>query len=385
VFNPAKSLFRGFAAVFYKETVHMRRDSMAMMLALIVPIMEMIILGAAIDTNVRQVRTAVYDQSGVMDAAQSGSSASRDLVNHFINSDTFNVYKYVHSDRELNEEMVSGRARVGVKIPVDFDRKLLRGETAQVMVIVDGSDSSTAGTAVNVAGAIGLDQSLQRVLARGANAAPPIEIRPKVMFNPDSRSPNFFLPGLIAVLMLMITVMLTAFSVVREKERGTLEQLMVTPVRPLGLMLGKIMPYFFMGLGEMLILLAFMRIVFRVPVHGSVFLLMGLTSIYLFVNLALGMLISVRAGTQAEAMQASFSIMLPSIFLSGYVFPRETMPAIFHAMSNFVPATYMINIFRGIILREAGFPELWLDGLILAVMGVGVLLLAARKFERMVV
>lgn len=385
MFNPAKSLFRGFSAVFYKETVHMRRDSMAMMLALIVPIIEMVILGAAIDTNVRQVRTVVYDQSGVMEATQTGSAASRDLINHFINSDTFNVYKYVHSDRELNEEMVSGRARVGLKLPLDFDRKLLRGETAQVMVIVDGSDSSTAGTAVNVAGAIGLEQSLQRVLAQGGSATPSIEIRPKVMFNPDSRSPNFFLPGLIAVLMLMITVMLTAFSVVREKERGTLEQLMVTPVRPLGLMLGKIMPYFFMGLGEMLILLAFMRVVFRVPIHGSVLLLMGLTSIYLFVNLALGMLISVRAGTQAEAMQASFSIMLPSIFLSGYVFPRETMPAIFHALSNFVPATYMINIFRGIILRGAGFPELWRDGLILAIMGVGVLLLAARKFERMVV
>ena len=383
--NPMRRLFRGFSAVFYKETLHMRRDSMAMMLALIVPIIEMVILGAAIDTNVRQVRTAVYDQSGVMEGTQSGSSASRDLINHFINSDTFKVYKYVHSDRELNEEMVSGRARVGLKIPLDFDRKLLRGETAQVMVIVDGSDSSTAGTAVNVAGAIGLEQSLERVLAQGGNATPSIEIRPKVMFNPDSRSPNFFLPGLIAVLMLMITVMLTAFSVVREKERGTLEQLMVTPVRPLGLMLGKIMPYFFMGLGEMLILLAFMRVVFRVPVHGSVLLLVGMTSIYLFVNLAIGMLSSVRATTQAEAIQASMGLMLPSIFLSGYVFPRETMPAVFHMLSNFVPATYMINIFRGIILRGAGFPELWLDGLVLAIMGVGVLLLAARKFERMVV
>ncbi len=383
--NPMRRLFRGFSAVFYKETLHMRRDSMAMMLALIVPIIEMVILGAAIDTNVRQVRTAVYDQSGVMEGTQSGSSASRDLINHFINSDTFKVYKYVHSDRELNEEMVSGRARVGLKIPLDFDRKLLRGETAQVMVIVDGSDSSTAGTAVNVAGAIGLEQSLERVLAQGGNATPSIEIRPKVMFNPDSRSPNFFLPGLIAVLMLMITVMLTAFSVVREKERGTLEQLMVTPVRPLGLMLGKIMPYFFMGLGEMLILLAFMRVVFRVPIHGSVLLLVGMTSIYLFVNLAIGMLISVRATTQAEAIQASMGLMLPSIFLSGYVFPRETMPAVFHMLSNFVPATYMINIFRGIILRGAGFPELWLDGLVLAIMGVGVLLLAARKFERMVV
>lgn len=378
-----RNLLRGFTAVFYKETVHMKRDSMAMVLALFVPIVEMIILGAAIDTNVRQVNTVVYDQSGIMESDGAGSSTSRAFIDKFRNSDTFKVYKYAHSDREMTEEMVSGRARVGIKIPVDFDRQLQRGETAQVMVMVDGSDSSTAGTAVNVASAIGLEQSLRNVL--GQDRGLPIEVRPKVMFNPDSRSPNFFLPGLIAVLMLMITVMLTAFSVVREKERGTLEQLMVTPVKPLGLMLGKIMPYFFMGLGEMLILMGFMRVAFRVPIHGSVVLLVIMTSIYLFVNLALGMLISVRANTQAEAIQASMSIMLPSIFLSGYIFPRENMPAIFHGLSTLVPATYMIDIFRGIILRGAGLPELWLDGLVLLVMGVSVLLLAARKFERMVV
>jgi ABC-2 type transport system permease protein len=378
-------MFRGFAAVFYKETLHMRRDSMAMMLALIVPIIEMVILGAAIDTNVRQVATVVYDQSGVMDSEQAGSSASRDLVNHFRNSDTFKIYKFVHSDRELNEEMVAGRARVGIKIPVDFDRQLLRGESAQVMVIVDGSDSSTAGTAVQVASAIGLDQSLQRILAQGRSEAPPIEVRPKMMFNPDSRSPNFFLPGLIAILMLMISTMLTAFSVVREKEKGTLEQIMVTPVKPMGLMLGKIMPYFVMGLGELVILLSFMRVVFRVPIHGNVVLLIFMTSIFLFVNLALGMLISVRANSQGETMQASFSLMLPSIFLSGYVFPRETMPLVFRALSDFVPATYMIKIFRGIILRGAGLPELYMDGLVLLAMGIFVLLVAAAKFKKMVV
>jgi drug efflux transport system permease protein len=378
-------MFRGFAAVFYKETLHMRRDSMAMMLALIVPIIEMVILGAAIDTNVRQVATVVYDQSGVMDGEQAGSSASRDMVNHFRNSDTFRIYKFVHSDRELNEEMVAGRARVGIKIPVDFDRQLLRGESAQVMVIVDGSDSSTAGTAVQVASAIGLDQSLQRILAQGRSETPPIEVRPKMMFNPDSRSPNFFLPGLIAVLMLMISTMLTAFSVVREKEKGTLEQIMVTPVKPMGLMLGKIMPYFVMGLGELVILLSFMRVVFRVPIHGNVLLLIAMTSIFLFVNLALGMLISVRANSQGEAMQASFSLMLPSIFLSGYVFPRETMPLVFRALSDIVPATYMIKIFRGIILRGAGFSQLYMDGLVLLAMGIFVLLLAANKFKKMVV
>jgi ABC-2 type transport system permease protein len=380
-----RKIFRGFVAVFYKEALHMRRDSMAMMFALFVPIMEMVILGYAIDTNVRQVATAVYDQSGILEGAGSvpGGSASRALLDRFRSSDTFRIYRYVHSDRELTEEMVAGRARVGIKIPFDFDRKLVRGESAQVMVMVDGSESSVAGQALNVAGAIGLDESLRRALP--GLQAPAVDMRPKVMFNPDSRSPNFFLPGLIAVLLLMITTMLTAFSVVREKERGTLEQLLVTPVSPLGLMMGKIMPYFVMAVVELAVLLTFMRFVFRVPIHGNVLLLVFLSTFYIFVNLALGMLISVKANSQAEALQSSMSIMLPTIFLSGYVFPRDNMPLLFYWMSHAVPATYMIDTFRGIILRGAGFVELWTNALVLFLMGVAVLLIAAKRFGKMVV
>lgn len=377
-------LFGGFRAVFYKEVLHMRRDSMAIVFALFVPLIQMVILGTAIDTNVRQVRTVVYDQTGVMENdATASSSERRAFLQRFKNSDTFHIYKYVHSDAELNREMIAGRARVGLKIPVDFDRDLIRGETAQVLVTVDGSDSSVAGQAMNVAMAIGLDESLRRMLPEGRR--PAIEIRPKVMFNPDSRSPNFFLPGLMAILLLMITVMLTAFSVVREKEKGTLEQLLVTPVKPLGLMMGKIMPYFVMGLVELLILLAFMRFIFRVPIHGSVLLLVTLTTSYLFVNLALGMLISVKANSQMEALQLAMSIMLPSIFLSGYIFPRENMPAFFYGLSHFVPATYIIDTFRGVILRGAGFAELWPNTLVLFGMGVVVLLIAARRFRTMIV
>jgi ABC-2 type transport system permease protein len=205
------------------------------------------------------------------------------------------------------------------------------------------------------------------------------------MFNPDSRSANFFLPGLIAVLMLFITTMLTAFSVVREKERGTLEQLLVTPIRPLGLMLGKILPYFALALVELVILLTCMRVAFRVPINGNVLLLVVLSMFYLFVNLALGMLISVKANSQNEAMQSSMSIMLPTIFLSGYVFPRHNMPLIFLALSYLVPATYMIDTFRGIILRGASFLDLWLNAAVLAVMGVTVLFIAARRFGKMIV
>src|SRR5438105_614493 len=295
--------FRGFRAIFYKESLHLRRDSMAIMFALLIPIVEMIILGAAIDTNVRQVKTVVFDQSGLLEHAGDieGSQSSRALLDRFRTSDTFKIYKYARSDEELTHEMVAGHAKVGIKIPYDFDRQLLRGNSAQVMVLVDGSDSSVAGQSLNVASAIGLDESLRRMLPEGKQ--PAIDIRPKMMFNPDSRSPNFFLPGLMAVLLLMMTTMLTAFSIVREKERGTLEQLFVTPVRPLGLMMGKIMPYFGLAIVELLMILSFMRYAFGVPIHGSVLLLVGLSMCYMFTHLSLGMLISSKANSQTDAMQ----------------------------------------------------------------------------------
>jgi ABC-2 type transport system permease protein len=377
--------FRGFRAIFYKEALHLRRDSMAIMFALAVPILEMIILGYAIDTNVRQVKTAVYDQTGIMERSgeTEGSQQSRALLDRFRNSDTFRIYRYVHSDSELTQEMVAGRAKVGIKIPYNFDRDLLRGGSAQVMVMVDGSDSSVAGQTMNVAQAIGLDESLRRRLPAGGT--PLIDVHPKVMFNPDSRSPNFFLPGLMTVLLLFVTTLLTAFSIVREKERGTLEQLFVTPVRPLGLMMGKIMPYFVLALIEMATILIFMRYVFFVPIHGSVLLLFALATLYMFAHLALGMLISSKANSQNDAMQRSMGIMLPTIFLSGYIFPRDTMPLIFYAMSFCLPATYMMDIARGIILRGAGLVELWVNAVVLLIMGVAVLLLAARNFRKMIV
>jgi ABC-2 type transport system permease protein len=380
------SAFRGLTAVAYKETLHAIRDSMAMLMAFAMPLFQLTILGAAIDTNVRQVPTVVYDQSGAsasISQPNRGTSDSRAFIDRLSNSDTFHIYRYVDSDVAMNEELIAGRARVAIKIPPDFSRRLLAGSGAQVLVLVDGSDSAVAGQAINVATGIGLDESLRRVLEQGRPL--PVEIRPKVMFNPDSRSPNFFLPGLMAVLLLFVTTMLTAFSIVREKERGTLEQLLVTPVRPLGLMLGKIAPYFVLGVAEICAILFCMRYIFGVPIHGNVLLLIGLCTFYLFVNLTIGILISTRANSQAEAMQLAMMIMLPTIFLSGYIFPRATMPLPFYLASYLIPATYMVNISRGVILRGAGIEELWLDALVMGLMGVGILLLAARRFTRMIV
>jgi ABC-2 type transport system permease protein len=259
----------------------------------------------------------------------------------------------------------------------------MKGNSAQLLVMVDGSESSVAGQALNVANGIGLDESLRRMLPNGG--APALDVRPKMMFNPDSRSPNFFLPGLVAIMLLMVTTMLTAFSVVREKERGTLETLLVTPVKPLGLMMGKIMPYFALGLVELTLLLLFMRFGFMVPIHGSVLLLGVLSMSYIFVNLTIGVLMSVRANSQSEAMQLAMGIMLPSIFLSGYVFPRENMPMIFRWVGQVIPATYMINITRGVILRGAGVQDLWVNAVVLFVMGAVVLVIAANRFNKMIV
>src|SRR5271154_6794364 len=373
---PVPNPFRGFGAVFYKEVLHVRRDPGTLFFSLLIPLLQMIVLGFGIDTNVRQVNTVVYNADGRQE--------SRELIDRLKNSDTFHIMRYVQNDHDLNDTIVGGNARVGIKIPVDYSDKLIHGMSAQVLVLIDGSDSSVAGQAINVTTAIGLDESLRRAVPD--NSAPfAVDMRPKLLFNPDSRSPNFFLPGLTAILLLNVTTFLTAFAIVREKERGTLEQLFVTPVRPFGLLLGKLLPYFFIGFFELCNILFFMRFVFRVPIHGNVFLLAFLSLPYIFVSLSLGMLISSKANTQGQAMQLAFLTILPSIFFSGYIFPRETMPAFFYGISFLVPASYFINITRGIILRGAGLQHLWLDGLALFAMGTFLLVIAARRFSNKII
>src|SRR5271157_2866005 len=372
---PVNNFFRGFGAVFYKESLHIRRDFSTLFFSLIIPVLQMFLLGFGIDTNIRQINTVIYNADGRRE--------SRELLDRLKNSDTFHLIRYVNNDRDLNDAIISGRCRVGVKIPVDYSDRLLHQTGAQVLVLIDGSDSSVAGQAINVTTAIGLDESLRHVLASDSTFA--VDMRPKILFNPDSRSPNFFLPGLTAILLLNVTTFLTAFSIVREKERGTLEQLFVTPVRPMGLLLGKLLPYLGIGFFELCMILTFMRFIFRVPIHGSVLLLAVLSLPYIFVSLSLGILISSKAGTQAQAMQLAFLTILPSIFFSGYIFPRETMPKFFYVLSYFVPATYFINITRGIILRGAGWVHLWTDALVLFGMGAFLLIIAARRFHNKII
>ncbi len=348
---------------------------MALFVTVLIPIIQMFTIGFAIDTNVRDTRTVLYDGAHTQE--------SRRLIDRFVNSDDFIIVADVESEQALNDEIVAGRASVGIHIPADYSRRLLSGQTASFLVLVDGSDSSVASQSLNVANAIALRESLEKSLpVTAVSRSLPVEARPKILFNPDSRSANFLIPGMLAVLIQIMTVMLTALAIVRERERGTLEQLYMTPVKPLGLMIGKIIPYAIVAYAELSIMLFFMRWVFKIPISGSLTLLLLLVVPFLITMLGLGLLISTRAQSQQEAMQAAFGTMLPSIFLSGYIFPIDTMPLFFRGVSAILPTTYLIEIFRGIILRGAGIDALWKQTLILSIMGLVLITLSALRFRK---
>jgi ABC transporter DrrB family efflux protein len=367
-------VFKGFASVFYKEIIQISRDPVTLMLMLIVPMIQLLVFGYAINTDVRDVKTAVYD----LDRRRE----SRELIEAFENTDYFSVVESVDSDEELNNAVISGRVKVGIKIPPDYSARLASGRQATVLVLIDGSDSSIATQSMTVSNSVGLSRSLSRLSGGGSPEQLPIDIRAKMLFNPDSRSANFMVPGLIAVILQIITTLLTAFSVVRERERGTLDQLMVTPVRPFGLMLGKLAPYGLVGIVELVTVLAVMRVVFAVPINGSLSLLLGLSMLFLFTGLAIGLLISTKAQNQMQALQLAWLIMLPSILLSGFMFPRDSMPVVMQVVGYCVPATHFMEIIRGIVLRGATFSDLIEETAVLTIMGVVLLTLSAVRFRR---
>jgi len=367
-------MFKGFGSIFYKEIIQISRDPITLVLMLIVPMLQLTIFGYAINTDLRNIRTVVYN----LDVGQQ----SRDLIAAFENTDYFLITEYVGSDETLNQAIVRGRAKVGIKIPPDYSDRLLNDQQATVLVLIDGSDSSIASQSLQVSTSVGLLQSITKLSGATGLSGLPIDVRPKMLFNPDMRSANFMVPGLVAVILQIITTMLTAFSIVRERERGTLEQLLVTPIRPFGLMLGKLVPYGLIGIFETLTVLAVMRIIFDVPIHGSLLLLIGLSVIFLFTALAIGLLISTKAQNQMQALQLAWLIMLPSVLLSGFMFPRDSMPLVMQAISVLVPATHFMEILRGIVLRGATFTDLLPEVISLSVMGVALLVLSAVQFHK---
>jgi ABC-2 type transport system permease protein len=364
-------LFYGMGPVCRKEFTHISRDPMTLFFALAIPLLQMFLLGYAVDTNVRQIPTVVLDESRTQE--------SRQFVDKLAASDVFRITKTVDSNDALYGEMRAGKARVGVKIPYDYARRMQNNTSATVLVLVDGSDSSVAGQAVSTSTGVAMELSLAQLTG---NAPMPVEVRPSVLYNPATRSANFFVPGLIAVLLQMMVILMIALSIVRERERGTLEQLTMTPVAPLGLMVGKMIPYGALAFGELCVILTVMRLVFQVPIHGNVFLLLVMALPFLLTVMGVGLVISTRAHTQAEAFQLSMGTILPSVFLSGYIFLLETMPPFFRGVSRLIPTTYFIRILRGIILRGAGFGDLWVNAAVLSLMGCLTIVMAAWLFVK---
>lgn len=368
-------MFRGYFAIIYKESRHILRDPRTLFLMLLVPALQLTVFGYAIDLDVKNIPTVVYDLDG--------RSASRELIDRFINSGYFHILGHVGSDEELRHSIVRGQAKVGLKIPSDYSDHVLKGEHTNIQVLIDGSDSSVAMQGLNVANAIALRTSVKILSEQiGTPAQPLIDARSRVLFNPDMRTANFMVPGLVGIILQLITMLLTAFAVVREKETGTLEQLMVTPVSRLGLIFGKLTPFGVIGIVETISVLLLMRFLFQVPIAGNIFMLAGFTLTFLVTALGMGLFISTLANNQTQALQISFLIILPSVLLSGFIFPQESMPYIIYLIGKCVPATYFIHILRGIILRDASFLDLWFDGAVLAVIGCVVLSAATLRFRK---
>jgi ABC-2 type transport system permease protein len=359
------------ASVGRKEILHVIRDPATLFFALFIPILELLMLGYAIDTNVRYIRTIVLDQARTQE--------SQELLRSFTNSEDFRIVDEVYSDEALSEAIVAGRARIGIKIPENYSRQLQAGQTAQLLVLVDGSESSVATEAINVGNAIALRESLRQVLG---DRALPVESRPRVLFNPDTRSPNFFIPGLMVVMCQLMAVVLASNAIVREKENGTLEQLFMTPVHAGELMVGKLVPYLGLTLLEFCAIALLMRVLFAVPIHGSFLTLLAIALPFILAMLGLGLWISTQASTREAAGQLAMGTVMPSIFLSGYVFPLDSMPRIFYYLSQVIPTTWLIDAARGVILRGAGWPELWPHFLVLWGMTLVVLLVSTLRFHK---
>lgn len=369
-----KNPFRGFIAIMLKEFTTVFRDRAALFFMFFPPLMQIIAFGYALDNDVKHMPMVVLNEDR--------TTESRQLIDSFVNTETFRVVGEVRSLSELSEAIRRGQAYIGLEIPPDFTRRLRGGHTARVQVLIDGSSSTTALQALNTSVALALRQSLTTLLQQSGRTDLPIEVRPQVLYNPAMRSPNFFVPGVIGLALQIATIFASAMALVRERERGTLEQLLVSPVSRWGLMLGKVVPYLCISLAMAVVLFTILRWVFFIPINGSLLALAVATFLYVFALLSLGLLISTKAENIMQSFQMTMAILLPSVFFSGFIFPRETMPGIFYAISTLLPATYFIELLRAIILRGATIAEFWRHLVILAGMGAFLFSLCALRYRR---
>jgi ABC-2 type transport system permease protein len=341
--------------IAWKELLQLRRDRLTLAMMVGLPLLQLLLFGYAINTDVRHLRTVVYDQDG--------SEASRDLARRLEATRFFDIVGAVRSYAEIDRAMRRNLARVALVIPPRYAADLgATGRTAVVQLIVDGSDPQTVGSATSTAASLLSARATELLVARlaragGSAAVVPVAVEPNTWYNPDLRTAVFVVPGLVGVILTMTMVMLTAMAIARERERGTLEQLIVSPVRRFELIVGKIIPYVGMGYVQMTLILLVGSLVFDVPLAGSLPLVYALAFLFIAANLALGLFFSTLAATQQQAMQMSFFFLLPNILLSGFMFPFEAMPRPAQWLAEALPLTHFLRIIRGIVLKGSGFAD----------------------------
>lgn len=370
-------------AVARKEFIHILRDPRSLGMAVAIPMLMLILFGYALTLDVDSVPIAIWDQSG--------SQASRDLVARFAGSRYFSISSYVHSYRELEKLIDAGDVLMAVVVPRDFAQRIAGGRPAGAQVIVDGSDANTATIAMGYADVVIQNYSQQisvegitRGGGRPLNAGS--DIRPRVWFNADLESKNYIIPGLIAVIMMVIAALLTSLTVAREWERGTMEQLISTPVTAHELVLGKLLPYWFIGMFDVLMAVIMGEFLFQVPLRGSVALLFAVAALFLAGALSLGMVISIVTRSQLLASQLAMVLtFLPSFLLSDFMYAISNMPKPIQVLTYLVPARYFVALLKGIYLKGVGLEVLGGQALLLAGFGAAMVLLADRKFKKKLV
>jgi len=366
-------------SIVRKEFVQIFRDPRTLALIIVMPIIQLFLLGYAATTDVRNIPMAILDQNQ--------SSQSRDLLDAFRAADYFRIDYYVSSTEEYQKLIESGKIRVALVIPPDYDSQLLDGK-AQVLFVLDGSDGSVGATALSTARLIGQSYATkvleQQMTLRSSSAlpTPPLEVRTQVWYNPDFRSAYFMIPGVIGMILSFITTILTATTIVRERERGTIEQLIVTPIRSWELIVGKLMPYVILAFIETFEILIIGHLVFEVPVRGSLLLITLASGLFLMSSLGIGLFASTIANTQQEAMLTVLMFNLPMIFLSGFFFPIQAMPKFLQLVSYAIPLRYYLVVIRALLLKGVGIAAIQSELISLTIFGIVIMGAAALRFRK---
>lgn len=374
---------RRLTAVARKEFLHVLRDPRSLMMGIGIPMLLLFLFGYALTLDVDRVPLAVWDQAG--------TAQSREFISRFTGSRYFSLAASAGNYHDIEQAIDHRQALVALVIPPDFDAQVSSGAGATVQTILDGSDPNTATIALGYAEAVtatfSQEVALQQIQRQGITPRlPQMELRPRVWFNTDMVSRNFIFPGLIAVVMMIMAAILTSLSMSREWETGTMEQLVATPLTPGELITGKLVPYFTIGILDLILCILVGQFVFHVPLRGSLLLMSGLSLLFLFCALAFGMLLSIIAKNQLLASQlAIITTVLPAFLLSGFIFPIENMPLPIQTVSRIITARYFITILRGIYLKDVGLAVLWPQVLFLVIFGGIVMTIAVRKFKKKIV